>query len=1018
MEKKQVKALVDEIIKCYKSDTATGLQVTIQFFVNACSSQIRVEDYDSKDFENIIKSMEEDVIKRNNIEFPLMGKERKVKKTCNSYSEFIHLLVKQCQNSILYDGCLIQNICSFLAKLSVSRIRGFRHASTLAGLNLLTILLQVAHEVETNMNEIQGQWDKEKTNDSDEIAIARLDLLESNLNELEDNMQELQNMVWFLFGAIVVHRLRDVCAEIRVLCCENLGSWIRTYHGTYLQDKYLKYIGFLLYDSSPDVRMSCVQALLPLYASAESCMKLEQFTKKFLKRLVCMTLDKQINVSVHTFKILTFIYRCFGSELLSTDSENLYLLVFSKYLSVAQAAGEFLLLVFEEQKKKDNSSLLENIVCFFSEAGYPDHARCLVDALWDNCDELRNWPEMSRLGMVQNDTGNLPAVKIIVSCIECAVSGKSVTGDAKLGQKKRQQLEKVKEEFEHNRQNITEQFLTSLPEMMLSNICDVDSIKCLLTIPLHFKMEMFGMPQFQEKLNTLLRIIKKIFVRYADEEVVVGCTNVFKFFHKEDAPTFNTTDILLNILAEKTIKHYKKSMIRWCQMDKEQPMENEVLISWTRKLCCLYKCSDMSNHSLLKEATHSIFNYLNQVQSVPDKVLVLLAKICFFELMWRLKKLKDQHEDTEESVRCLAEDVQTYFQVLRTILTTDKVDVKVSVKDEIFLILCDFLHAFGEKATRAHGFAVLTCAPDSQLQSDINRLIQERLLADEDSFNETSGDGLLKTRSNMCKMILAGYCKLIIYDVLPLTPVPYLLLYYCKFQDCEDIVIYMMDRLLEIESAGFGLSIIKSLKVLYSYIRKEENWHEGLGELKALCNKIYGALKKHPQKSEAAIQVIHLNGINYVAEQNDVISHLSFLELLSEFCKQISDGLSKVIFNHLEQKIPAPDTRTAADEWSSYKIYKTALAAADKKRKVEVGNLKSDKKKRETKDRKKVTPTSSETKKMKTKTKNKKSKGRGTLEVFTHPAPQPTAASTPMPPLSVTPSIEDTSVPPSQILMT
>ncbi|XP_047002812.1 cohesin subunit SA-1-like [Schistocerca americana] len=463
-----------------------------------------------------------------------------------------------------------------------------------------------------------------------------------------------------------------------------------------------------------------------------------------------------------------FPEKCFGSELLSTDSESLYLLVFSKYLSVAQAAGEFLLLVFEEQKKKDNSSLLENIICFFSEAGYPDHARCLVDALWDNCDELRNWPEMSRLGMVQNDTGNLPAVKIIVSCIECAVSGKSVTGNAKLGQKKRQQLEKMKEEFEHNRQNITEQFLTSLPEMMLSNICDVDSIKWLLTIPPHFKMEMFGMPQFQEseaeeecivskdadsdrvqtnygdepqapavddddaaseKLNTLLRVIKKIFVRYADEEVVDGCTNVFKFFHKEDAPTFNTTDILLNILAEKTIKHYKKSIIRWCQM---------------------------------------------------DQVLVLLAKICFFELMWRLKKLKDQHEDAEESVRCLAEDVQTYFQVLRTILTTDKMDIKVSVKDEIFLILCDFLHAFGAKATRAHGFAVLTCAPDSQLQSDINRLIQERLLADEDSFNETSGDDQLKMRSNMCKMILAGYCKLIIYDVLPLTPVPYLLLYYCK----------------------------------------------------------------------------------------------------------------------------------------------------------------------------------------------------------------------------------------------
>lgn len=36
--------------------------------------------------------------------------------------------------------------------------------------------------------------------------------------------------------------------EIRATCIEEIGNWIKTYPDVFLNDSYLKYIGWMLYD--------------------------------------------------------------------------------------------------------------------------------------------------------------------------------------------------------------------------------------------------------------------------------------------------------------------------------------------------------------------------------------------------------------------------------------------------------------------------------------------------------------------------------------------------------------------------------------------------------------------------------------------------------------------------------------------------------------------------------------------------------------------------------------------------
>jgi len=57
---------------------------------------------------------------------------------------------------------------------------------------------------------------------------------------------------------------RDSQAEIRAVCTTEIGVWMKNYPGMFLDDSYLKYIGWTLYDR---VREVCIILLLICHIS-------------------------------------------------------------------------------------------------------------------------------------------------------------------------------------------------------------------------------------------------------------------------------------------------------------------------------------------------------------------------------------------------------------------------------------------------------------------------------------------------------------------------------------------------------------------------------------------------------------------------------------------------------------------------------------------------------------------------------------------------------------------------------
>lgn len=112
-----------------------------------------------------------------------------------------------------------------------------------------------------------------------------------------------------MFKSVFVHRYRDSLPDIRAICMTEIGVWMKRYSKNFLDDSYLKYIGWTLHDKVGEVRLKCLQALLPLYDDEVLKGKLELFTSKFKDRIVAMTLDKEFDVAVQAVKLVISILK-------------------------------------------------------------------------------------------------------------------------------------------------------------------------------------------------------------------------------------------------------------------------------------------------------------------------------------------------------------------------------------------------------------------------------------------------------------------------------------------------------------------------------------------------------------------------------------------------------------------------------------------------------------------------------------------------------------------------------------
>uniref|UniRef100_A0A669Q9V5 Cohesin subunit SA n=1 Tax=Phasianus colchicus TaxID=9054 RepID=A0A669Q9V5_PHACC len=660
--KSAMQSVVDDWIESYKQDRDIALLDLINFFIqcSGCRGTVRIEMFRNMQNAEIIRKMTEE-FDEDSGDYPLTMPGPQWKKFRSNFCEFIGVLIRQCQYSIIYDEYMMDTVISLLTGLSDSQVRAFRHTSTLAAMKLMTALVNVALNLSIHQDNTQRQYEAERNKMIGKRANERLELLLQKRKELQENQDEIENMMNSIFKGIFVHRYRDAIAEIRAVCIEEIGVWMKMYSDAFLNDSYLKYVGWTLHDRQGEVRLKCLKALQSLYTNRELFPKLELFTNRFKDRIVSMTLDKEYDVAVEAIRLVTLILHGSEEALSNEDCENVYHLVYSAHRPVAVAAGEFLhkklfsrhdpqaeeALAKRRGRNSPNGNLIRMLVLFFLESELHEHAAYLVDSLWESSQELlKDWECMTELLLEEpvqgeeamSDRQESALIELMVCTIRQAAEAHPPVGR---GTGKRVLTAKERKTQIDDRNKLTEHFIIALPMLLSKYSADAEKVANLLQIPQYFDLEIYSTGRMEKHLDALLKQIKFVVEKHVESDVLEACSKTYSILCSEEYTIQNRVDIAHSQLIDEFVDRFNHSVEDLLQ-EGEEADDDDIynVLSTLKRLTSFHNAHDLTKWDLFSNCYRLLRTGIEH-GAMPEQIVVQALQCSHYSILWQLVKITE-----------------------------------------------------------------------------------------------------------------------------------------------------------------------------------------------------------------------------------------------------------------------------------------------------------------------------------------------------------------------------------------
>uniref|UniRef100_H2YHP8 SCD domain-containing protein n=1 Tax=Ciona savignyi TaxID=51511 RepID=H2YHP8_CIOSA len=652
--KMSMSSVVDDWIDAYKADRNGALLDLIQFFIHAsgCKGTITPQMMQevSEGFQDVIKQMTEQ-FDEDSGDYPLIAAGAYFRKFRSSFCDFVQALVRQCQYEIIYDQYMMDNILTLLTELSNSQVRAFRHTSTLAAMKLMTGLVNVALQLSVSLDNTQRQYDAEHSKSLSKRASEKLDILMQKKKELEEQQSEIEGMLNGIFKGIFVHRYRDFIAEIRALCMDEIGAWMKMFPKVFLTDSYLKYVGWTLHDKQKEVRAKCLNSLIGLYGDNEMTRDLKLFTSRFKDRIVSMTLDKEYDVAVQAIKLLHLILSNCGYDtpvLTSSDSERVYQLVFSCHRPVAVAAADFLnkqlfinKVSFEEnvicpgwKRRGVNAPLITDLVLFFIESErLRKDGNIFNSALMIVNNSNKIWEQFySKVWYHECYYWHYPIFTHfftkIIEVIKAESSQKTASRDRKIAIEDRLRL--------------TEHFMVALPNLLKKFHVDREKVVGLLQIPRYFELECYTTSRREKHLDDLLAQLSVIVDKHTDPDVLEQVSRTYSHLCDDEFAIFNKVSISRRAVIDKWAENFRFALAIF--KDAEDNVDEEEIynvVQNLKRLTHLYMFNDLTQWDLYPKANSIIEMHQERPDTIPQAMLLQTVKFIYYHLLYSLAGLKN-----------------------------------------------------------------------------------------------------------------------------------------------------------------------------------------------------------------------------------------------------------------------------------------------------------------------------------------------------------------------------------------
>ncbi|KJH51333.1 STAG domain protein [Dictyocaulus viviparus] len=967
---------IDEWIEEYERNPDAALVKLQQFFISCCGCKgtINAHMLSTMEYSDIIRRMTED-FDEDSGDYPLILTGMQWKKFRNNLHSMLYVWIDKCKSSLIFDQRMMDSVIQLLTGLADSQVRAFRHTATFAELSLFAamkissalvdVTLELVSVKERNAKQLEAEKARLKQSSG---TNEKLDVLIQKKNEIEERTDDVRQMLQYIFKSVFVHRYRDVLPDTRSICITELGNWMLVYPDHFLEDSYLKYIGWSLYDKIPDVRLKCVSALLPLYDKQDVLVKLELFTNKFKDRLVSMVLDKDYEVAMKTCQLMTSIYRVFSNLLQLKDCVPIYELVYSNHRGLAVAAGEFLntkvsnvlfshiieansvvikdVAVFQHTHRNrsssvagssrsgmgDNAKLIQDLIQFFIEGECHDHATYLVDALIDTNPMIKDWQTMVDL-LLSDDVESTESQ--LIEVLVCSVR-QSATGEPPVGRsvvKRGAPSTKENRTLVEDRTRLSEVLIPALPRLLQKFIADRDKVANLITIPLNFQLDMYMAGRLENHLAELMRVIDMVVEKHADEEMLNTVAEMITYFSTNTSVAQHTETYKLKLIDGLALQ--LRHTVQRCMNEEQWDEEDEAaMLAAFRKITAFSSHIDLKKWDLWDVVLHVLNNHDDRApRDVIDKSIWFL----FMQLNWDLLRLiRDQEPNKIEAVNKLRKRRDQFLHDINIILSEGASGVELA-----FQCLNDSLIMFNKELS-THG---------SHLEPLIVHLDNEFILkmqsfVNDNVFTPLSEDTRLDQQQqvelmHMKRSLLSQYCKMVLHGVFPVGDAAFVLRYYCEFySDFGDILKQLLYKCRDLNFVACAKAVIRALTDVYESIRMKTGQEsvdplsDDFHQLRDLAKRFAVAFGNDHVKNREAVAVVHRDGIQFAlkgfdpsrrANGNKPIN-ITFLEVIIEFSAKLIRQDKAAVMRYLERHGPSALPSSKDSTWEPYLLYRNSLA--------------------------------------------------------------------------------------------
>ncbi|KAG0449493.1 hypothetical protein HPP92_027340 [Vanilla planifolia] len=707
---------VKKLVEQYEADPRSAMVDILMMLFEACGAKYKLDaqSIDTTDVDNIVVKLVE-LAAAGEVEDNYTSKRKELKNFKENLSSFWNALVLECQNGPLFDNILFDKCMDYVIALSCTPPRVYRRIATLIGLQLVTSL----------------------------ITVAKL----------------------------ICAPIRDVDPDIRVSCINSLGIWILSYPSLFLQDLYLKYLGWTLNDKVAAVRKTSVVALQNLYEVDDNVPSLGLFTERFCNRMIELADDIDISVAVSAIGLLKLLLR----HQLLTDEElgPLYDLLIDEPPMIRRAIGELVYdhLIAQNVKgsqsgpKGDDGKTSEvhlgRMLQILRE--FPDDpilSAYVIDDVWDDMNAMKDWTCMVSLLLDENpvieltdvDATNL--VRLLNASAKKAVGEKIVPS---IENRKPHYSKAQKDAVDNYKREITTALMKTYPQLLQKYIADKAKLPPLVEILIFLKLELYSLKRREQSFKSVLDLIVEAFFKHGEEDALKSCIKSLTFCAIEGQADLrdyaqNKMKDLENELLVKLKSAIKSVMVGGDEFS---------LLVNLKRLYELQLKKNVSNEDLYDDLT----SILRDVKGLDDEVVAFVLFNMYLQIAWSLQSI-DSEKPSEVSLAVILSRRTALFEQLDHIMDSVVINHmerrRTVLPFRVSIVLAELWNLFRRSKYKSTTLESLGYYPDMSTVNKFWNLCQQILNITDETEDEYANEEYIE-ESNKDAVLLAA-AKLVAND--------------------------------------------------------------------------------------------------------------------------------------------------------------------------------------------------------------------------------------------------------------